>query len=234
MAVDIIASSGVFDDVAEQAVCRGVFDALLAAVDATDDERIASTIGVALHVVPAQRVMMGGRVASSVRIDVVVPGIALASFRRPPAFHRRCDRRSCCERRGSVDRRPRRRAHPARGRRRLGDRRSGVHPTTSSTRDPNSSRRSRTDAVELEPFGLAHERPDEPDRHETNRPVDRKRQRRTEGVDHRQKKRTTPQSSQANSRASRSTSHGRAPLADRSRRSGSHKIGPRLNAKQPT
>jgi phenylpyruvate tautomerase PptA (4-oxalocrotonate tautomerase family) len=86
VAVDIIASSGVFDSAAEQAVCRSVFDALLVAVDAVDDERIASTIGVVLHVVPAERVMMGGRVASSVRIDVVVPGIALASFRRRRRF----------------------------------------------------------------------------------------------------------------------------------------------------
>ncbi len=40
----------------------GVYQALLAAIDATDDERVASILGVSLHVLPAARVMMGGRV----------------------------------------------------------------------------------------------------------------------------------------------------------------------------
>jgi len=63
-----------------------VFAALLAAIDATDDENVKAIVGVTLHVVPAARMMMGGAVASSVRIDVVIPGIALASFRRRRRF----------------------------------------------------------------------------------------------------------------------------------------------------
>ena len=86
MAIDIVASSGIFDAAAEQAVMAGVFAALLAAIDATDDERVSSIMGVTLHVVPAERVTMGGRIASSVRIDVVLPSIALASFRRRRRF----------------------------------------------------------------------------------------------------------------------------------------------------
>ncbi len=39
-------------------------------------------MGVILHIVPSERVTMGGRIASSVRIDVTLPAIALASFRR--------------------------------------------------------------------------------------------------------------------------------------------------------
>ena len=65
---------------------ENVFQALLASIDATDDENVRAIVGVSLHVLPAERVMMGGRVASSVRIDVVLPGIALASFRRRRRF----------------------------------------------------------------------------------------------------------------------------------------------------
>ena len=86
MAVDIVASEGVFDRAAEQQVVGDVYQALLAATDATDDERVASIMGVSLHVLPAARVMMGGRVASSVRIDVVLPAVGLASFRRRRRF----------------------------------------------------------------------------------------------------------------------------------------------------
>ena len=86
MAVAIVASAGVFDGAAEQDVIGRVYQALLAATDATGDERVASIIGVTLHVLPAARVTMGGRVASSVRIDVVLPGVALASFRRRRRF----------------------------------------------------------------------------------------------------------------------------------------------------
>lgn len=86
LAVDIVASSGVFDAAAEQSVVTRVYAALLAAIDATDDERASSIMGVTLHVVPAERVTIGGRVASSVRIDVVLPAIALASFRRRRRF----------------------------------------------------------------------------------------------------------------------------------------------------
>jgi hypothetical protein len=86
MAVDIVASSGIFDAAGEQALMARVFAALLAAIDATDDERVSSIMGVTLHVVPAERVTMGGRIASSVRIDVVLPGVALASFRRRRRF----------------------------------------------------------------------------------------------------------------------------------------------------
>ncbi len=86
MAVDIITSAGVFDDAAEHVILAGVFQALLAAIDATGDERVASIMGVNLHVLPAPRVTMGGRVASSVRIDVVLPAVALASFRRRRRF----------------------------------------------------------------------------------------------------------------------------------------------------
>ena len=56
MAIDITASAGVFDEAAEPLVMRLVFDALLAAIDATDDERASSVMGVMLHVVPASRV----------------------------------------------------------------------------------------------------------------------------------------------------------------------------------
>ena len=65
---------------------RSVFDALLGAIDATDDAQVSAVLGVVLHVVPDRRVMMGGVVATSVRIDVVLPGIALASFRRRRRF----------------------------------------------------------------------------------------------------------------------------------------------------
>ncbi len=61
---------------------RPVFDAPLAAIDATDDERASSVMGVVLHVVPASRVPLGGTIVSAVCIDVVLPGIALASLRR--------------------------------------------------------------------------------------------------------------------------------------------------------
>jgi hypothetical protein len=86
MAIDIVASEGAFDAESEPLIMRGVFDALLRAIDATDDVRVSSSIGVVLHVVPARRVTMGGEIASSVRIDVVLPGIALASFRRRRRF----------------------------------------------------------------------------------------------------------------------------------------------------
>lgn len=36
---------------------------------------VASIIGVSLHGLPAARVMMGGRVASSVRVDIVTSQI---------------------------------------------------------------------------------------------------------------------------------------------------------------
>ncbi len=86
MAIDIVASAGVFEAAAEADVMTAVFQALLAAIDATDDERVASIMGVSLHVLPASRVMMGGCVATSVRIDVVLPAVALASFRRRRRF----------------------------------------------------------------------------------------------------------------------------------------------------
>lgn len=86
MAVDIVASAGLFDTTAEQAVMANVFAAFIAAIDATDDERVSSIMGVTLHVVPAERMHMGGRIASSVRIDVILPAIALASFRRRRRF----------------------------------------------------------------------------------------------------------------------------------------------------
>lgn len=63
-----------------------VFAAFLAAIDATNDERVSSIMGVTLHVVPSERVHMGGKVASSVRIDVILPAVALASFRRRRRF----------------------------------------------------------------------------------------------------------------------------------------------------
>ncbi|HWT06283.1 MAG TPA: hypothetical protein VN224_11045 [Xanthomonadales bacterium] len=81
-----MASAGVFDAAAEADAIAGVYQALLAAIDATEDERVASIMGVCLHVLPAARVTMGGRVASSVRIDVVLPAVALASFRRRRRF----------------------------------------------------------------------------------------------------------------------------------------------------
>ncbi len=84
--LDIVASAGVFDERAEPIVMRRVHDALLEAIDGTDDPRAAGAVGVALHVLPAARVMMGGAIVSSVRIDVVLPGIALASFRRRRRF----------------------------------------------------------------------------------------------------------------------------------------------------
>ena len=86
MAIDITASAGVFDEAAEPLVMRRVFDALLAAIDATNDERASSVMGVVLHVVPASRFALGGATVSAVRIDVVLPGIALASFRRRRRF----------------------------------------------------------------------------------------------------------------------------------------------------
>jgi len=86
MAIDIVASAGLFDTTAEQAVMANVFAAFIAAIDATDDERVSSIMGVTLHVVPAERMHMGGRIASSVRIDVILPAIALASFRRRRRF----------------------------------------------------------------------------------------------------------------------------------------------------
>jgi hypothetical protein len=88
MAIDIFASAGVFAPRAEHDAMRAVFAALLAAVDATDGDEIASGIGTMLHVVPAEHAMVGGRVAACVRIDVIVPGIALASFRRRRRFIR--------------------------------------------------------------------------------------------------------------------------------------------------
>jgi len=86
VAVDIVASAGLFDAKAEQAVLVNVFAAFIAAIDATDDERVSSIMGVTLQVVPAERIHMGGRIASSVRIDVILPAIALASFRRRRRF----------------------------------------------------------------------------------------------------------------------------------------------------
>ncbi|MBD5655971.1 MAG: hypothetical protein IAI50_12440 [Candidatus Eremiobacteraeota bacterium] len=65
---------------------RRIYDDLLQAIDGTEDIRAASAMGVALHVMPAARVTMGGRIASSVRIDVVLPAVALASFRRRRRF----------------------------------------------------------------------------------------------------------------------------------------------------
>jgi|GEM_PF-5179665 hypothetical protein len=86
MAVSIVASTGVFDAAAEQAIMARVFAALLAATDATDNEAVASMVGVTLHVAPAGRMTMGGRQTSSVHIDVAVPAIALGSFRRRRRF----------------------------------------------------------------------------------------------------------------------------------------------------
>jgi hypothetical protein len=86
MAIDITASAGAFDEAAEPLVMRRVFDALLAAIDATDDVRAASVMGVVFQVVPASRVALGGAIVPAVRIDVVLPGIALASFRRRRRF----------------------------------------------------------------------------------------------------------------------------------------------------
>lgn len=86
MAIDIVASAGLFDAAAEQALMARVFSALLAASDATDDERIKAIVGVRLHVLPAERVHMGGRIATSVKIDVVLPSVALASFGRRRRF----------------------------------------------------------------------------------------------------------------------------------------------------
>jgi hypothetical protein len=84
--IDIVASSDLFDAAGEKRVMEGVFQALLASIDATEDENVKSIVGVSLHVLPANRVTMGGQVTSSVRIDVVLPGIALASFRRRRRF----------------------------------------------------------------------------------------------------------------------------------------------------
>lgn len=86
MAIDIVASAGVFDERAEPLFMRRLYDALLEAIDGTEDVRAAAVMGVALHVLPAARVTMGGRIASSVRIGVVLPAIALASFRRRRRF----------------------------------------------------------------------------------------------------------------------------------------------------
>ena len=86
MAIAITASAGLFDAAAERAVSLDVLYALLEATDAVDNEAIASTVGVALHVVPAERFLMGGKQLTGVRIDVVLPGIALASFRRRRRF----------------------------------------------------------------------------------------------------------------------------------------------------
>ena len=86
MAIDIVASEGAFAAESEAPVMSAVFDALLRAIDATDDAQVSAALGVILHVVPARRLMMGGAVATSVRIDVVLPGIALASFRRRRRF----------------------------------------------------------------------------------------------------------------------------------------------------
>lgn len=86
MAIDIVASAGVFGEAAEPIVMRRLYDALLDAIDGTEDARAAEVMGVALHVLPAAHFMMGGRIVSSVRIDVVLPGIALASFRRRRRF----------------------------------------------------------------------------------------------------------------------------------------------------
>ncbi len=86
MAIDITASAGVFDEMAEPLVMQHVFAALLAAIDATDDKRASSALGVVLRVVPASRVALGGEIVPAVRIDVVLPGIALASFRRRRRF----------------------------------------------------------------------------------------------------------------------------------------------------
>ena len=58
MAIDIVASAGVFETAAEADVMTGVYQALLAAIDATDDERVASIMGVSLHVLPSARVMV--------------------------------------------------------------------------------------------------------------------------------------------------------------------------------
>jgi hypothetical protein len=86
VAIDIIASEGVFEAESEAPLMRGVFDALLRTIDATGDPQVSAVLGIALHVVPAGRAMMGGIAATSVRIDVVLPGIALASFRRRRRF----------------------------------------------------------------------------------------------------------------------------------------------------
>jgi len=86
VAVEIVASEGLFDTTAQQAVMANVFAAFIAAIDATEDERVSSIMGVTLQVVPAERMHMGGRIASSVRIDVILPAIALASFRRRRRF----------------------------------------------------------------------------------------------------------------------------------------------------
>ena len=55
MAIDIVASAGLFTSAAEQTLMTRVFAAFLAAIDATDDERVSSIMGVALHVLPAER-----------------------------------------------------------------------------------------------------------------------------------------------------------------------------------
>lgn len=86
MAVDIVASEGVFTPPDERIVMKKIFDALCTSIDATDDPSVASIMGVALYILPAARVTMGGEIAPCVRVDVVLPAIALASFRRRRRF----------------------------------------------------------------------------------------------------------------------------------------------------
>ena len=86
--IDIYTAEGVFTPGAESALLRDIHAALAAATDVTDVPAISSIIGAILHVVPRGRYTMGGVAVPGVRIDVALPAIALASFRRRRRFIR--------------------------------------------------------------------------------------------------------------------------------------------------
>ena len=79
--IDIVASAGLFDAAAEKELMERVYTAFLDAVDATRDENVQSITGVALHVLPAGRMMVGGRVASSAIAWAVTGDASLALVR---------------------------------------------------------------------------------------------------------------------------------------------------------
>lgn len=84
--IAIVATEGVFEKADEPRVLERVFQALAAAIDATEDPSVSALIGVTLEVLPKGRFTMGGVAVDGVRIDVALPSIGLASFRRRRLF----------------------------------------------------------------------------------------------------------------------------------------------------
>lgn len=86
--IEIVAPEGLFAREKEALALRGVYAALAASIDATDNSEVSQLIGVTLNVIPKHRFTMGGAAVRGARVDVALPSVALSTFRRRREFIR--------------------------------------------------------------------------------------------------------------------------------------------------